>query len=97
MRGGKVTGVCDPREETETSLSRLMIGSEPPHFSHREYKPGASVLAVRNLSLAKSHPFAVELRDISFDVHAGEILGIAGVSGNGQQELLAALSGEDPR
>ncbi len=97
MRGGKVTGVCDPREETEASLSRLMIGSEPAATSLSERAPGAGILAARNLSLDKNHPFAVELRDINFEVRAGEILGVAGVSGNGQQELLAALSGEDPR
>jgi simple sugar transport system ATP-binding protein len=97
MRGGKVTGVCDPRQETAASLSRLMIGSEPPAIHNVERAPGAKMLSVNNLSLAKSHPFATALSGINFDLHAGEILGIAGVSGNGQQELLAALSGEDPR
>lgn len=97
MRGGKVTGVCDPRNESEASLSRLMIGSEPPSINYHATAPGKVVLSVRGLSLAKAHPFATELSNISFDVHAGEILGIAGVSGNGQQELLGALSGEDIR
>jgi simple sugar transport system ATP-binding protein len=97
MRAGKVTGVCDPRNETEASLSRLMIGSEPPALSANPQAPGRPVLSVRNLSLPKSHPFATELMRISFDVHQGEILGVAGVSGNGQQELLAVLSGEDAR
>lgn len=97
MRGGKVTGVCDPREETEASLSRLMIGSEPPALSSKPHTPGKAALSVRGLSLSRAHPFATELNDISFDVHEGEILGIAGVSGNGQQELLAVLSGEDTR
>jgi simple sugar transport system ATP-binding protein len=55
------------------------------------------VLSVRDLYLEKSHPFATELADICFDLRAGEILGVAGVSGNGQQELLSVLSGEDPR
>src|SRR5699024_9040458 len=54
-------------------------------------------LAARGLVLEKSHPFATQLSDISFDLHAGEILGVAGISGNGQQEMLAALSGEDTR
>jgi len=52
---------------------------------------------VKNLSIPKADPFGTTLTDISFDVRAGEIVGIAGVSGNGQQELMAALSGEDPR
>ncbi|WP_416172338.1 ABC transporter ATP-binding protein [Actimicrobium sp. CCC2.4] len=97
MRGGKVTGVCDPRNETAASLSRMMIGTEPPAMQHVAREPGATVLEVNGLSLPKNHPFATALSAISFEVRAGEILGIAGVSGNGQQELLAALSGEDPR
>jgi ABC-type uncharacterized transport system ATPase subunit len=55
------------------------------------------VLSVRDLSLAKEDPFGTALEGISFDVRAGEIVGIAGVSGNGQQELMAAISGEDRR
>ncbi|NYT86980.1 ABC transporter ATP-binding protein [Pollutimonas harenae] len=97
MRGGKVTGVCKPGEQTEASLSRLMIGAEPPVVTHRPAPPREKLLSVHQLSLGKAHPFATELSNISFDVHAGEILGIAGVSGNGQQELLAVLSGEDTR
>lgn len=97
LRGGRVTGVCDPRHETDASLSRLMIGSEPPVISQHEAQAGPVVLSVRNLALKKAHPFATELRDISFELYAGEILGVAGVSGNGQQELLATLSGEDTR
>ena len=97
MRGGKVTGICDPSQETAASLSRMMIGSEPPAIINVAHEPGEKMLSVRNLALPKSHPFATELAGISFDLHAGEIVGIAGVSGNGQQELLAALSGEDPR
>ncbi|NYT58309.1 ABC transporter ATP-binding protein [Alcaligenaceae bacterium] len=97
MRSGKVTGVCDPREQTDASLSRLMIGTEPPTVAHRQTPPGKAVLSVRRLSLPKAHPFATELGNIDFDVHAGEVLGVAGISGNGQQELLAVLSGEDIR
>ncbi|HVL76169.1 MAG TPA: ABC transporter ATP-binding protein [Noviherbaspirillum sp.] len=97
MRGGKVTGVCDPTQETAASLSRMMIGAEPPEVKAVERVPGAKLLEVRGLSLERSHPFGTSLDNIAFDVHAGEILGVAGVSGNGQQELLAALSGEDPR
>lgn len=95
LRGGKNTGVCDPSEETAASLSRLMIGAEPPTIQRQMRIPGAVMLEARGLSLAKSHPFATPLSDISFTVRAGEILGVAGISGNGQQELLAALSGED--
>ena len=97
MRAGRVTGTCDPRNESAAGLARMMVGSELPVLKARTASPGAVVLQARALSLQKNHPFATELHDISFDLHAGEILGIAGISGNGQQELLAALSGEDPR
>jgi simple sugar transport system ATP-binding protein len=52
------------------------------------------LLDVKNLSSASDDPFGTSLADVSFSVHSGEIFGIAGVSGNGQAELLAALSGE---
>ncbi|OOG52106.1 ABC transporter ATP-binding protein [Polaromonas sp. C04] len=97
LRGGKVTGVCDPRQETNASLSRLMIGAEPPALQHREVKTGATVLAVNQLTLPTENQFGVDLEAISLSVRAGEVVGIAGVSGNGQQELLYALSGEDTR
>ena len=97
MRGGKVTGEVDPRQETNASLSRLMIGAEPPQLDHRAATPGEQVLAVDKLSLARTGAFGADLDAVSFEVRQGEILGVAGVSGNGQQELMAALSGEDER
>ena len=97
LRGGKVTGTVDPRSETNAGLSRLMIGAEPPQLQHRPANLGAVVLDVRGLTLPKEDHFGMSLADIRFDVHAGEIVGIAGVSGNGQQELMSALSGEDAR
>jgi simple sugar transport system ATP-binding protein len=97
LRSGRVTGSCDPTQETTASLSRLMIGAEPPKLVRREAERGGSALRVRDLSLPRLDRFDVPLEGVSLDVHAGEIVGIAGVSGNGQQELLAALSGEDPR
>ncbi len=97
LRGGKVTGVCDPRQESNASLSRLMIGSEPPALVHRAAVAGGEVLVVNGLNLHKADEFGVNLEDICLTVRAGEVLGIAGVSGNGQKELLYALSGEDTR
>ena len=97
LRAGRVSGEVDPAEESDASLSRLMIGAEPPALTHREARTGEVVLAVRGLDLPRADAFAAELRGVRFDVRAGEIVGIAGVSGNGQQELLAVLSGEDLR
>jgi general nucleoside transport system ATP-binding protein len=96
MRGGKVTGVCDPRLETAESLSRLMIGQAPQrHNAHRTAPVNSQImLQVNRFSAPKQHAFGTELKNISMQVRAGEIVGLAGISGNGQQELMAALSGE---
>jgi general nucleoside transport system ATP-binding protein len=95
LRGGKVTGVCDPSAETNASLSRMMIGAEPPQLEHRAQKAGAPVLQVHALSLPREDQFGVDLEGVDLQVCAGEVVGIAGVSGNGQKELLLALSGEN--
>ncbi|MET4579862.1 ABC transporter ATP-binding protein [Ottowia thiooxydans] len=97
IRGGRVTGLCDPRQESNASLSRMMIGAEPPALEHHERTPGEVVLQVQGLNLKRESPFGVDLVNMSLDVRAGEIVGIAGVSGNGQRELMFALSGEDQR
>ena len=97
LRGGRVTGTCDPRQESNASLSRLMIGAEPPQLQHRTARLGAPVLQVTSLSLPRETPFGTDLHDVTLQVRAGEVVGIAGVSGNGQRELLFALSGEDTR
>jgi simple sugar transport system ATP-binding protein len=74
-----------------------MIGSLPPELHVREHKPGAAVLSVHDLRLQADDPFGVDLNGVNLQVRAGEVVGIAGVSGNGQRELLFALSGEDMR
>src|SRR5581483_510531 len=95
LRDGKVTGECDPRQESSSTLARMMIGTELPRPRHRAAHPtGAPLLRVRGLSRAADDPFGTSLVDIDLDVHGGEIVGIAGIAGNGQRELLAALSGE---
>ena len=94
LRGGRVTGTAIPAQETPDSLARMMIGSELPECHLRPRAPGEVRLALDRLSLATLDPFGVTLREIGLSVRSGEIVGIAGVSGNGQKELLTALSGE---
>ncbi|MEY2930987.1 MAG: hypothetical protein RL033_1736 [Pseudomonadota bacterium] len=96
LRGGRVTGRVDPRQESNASLSRLMLGSDPPAVTRNERPCGELCLEVKGLTLP-SVASGVALQEVSLSVHRGEIVGIAGVSGNGQRELLAALSGEDER
>ncbi|HXN82898.1 MAG TPA: ATP-binding cassette domain-containing protein, partial [Myxococcales bacterium] len=83
--------------ESAASLSRMMIGREPPKLGSRITQAGDVVLRVRDLSLPLQSRYGVALDHVSLEVRAGEVVGIAGISGNGQQELLAALSGEDAR
>ena len=95
LRAGRLVATCDPREETARSLAEMMIGTAlvTPEHGREEWR-GARRLVVEHLSLESDHPFGTPLRDVSLTVRSGEIFGIAGVAGNGQPELLAALSGE---
>jgi simple sugar transport system ATP-binding protein len=97
LRHGKVTGACDPKQETPASLARMMVGSDVAEV-HRDQgaKLGDVQVEVSNLSVPSRTPFAMSLKDISLEVRAGEVLAIAGVAGNGQGELFDALSGEYP-
>lgn len=94
LRGGKVVATCTPRHETPRSLAEMMIGTSLARPKPRKVAPGTAVLEVRDLSMAAPNPFSVSLKDISFDIRASEILGIGGVAGNGQEELVSALCGE---
>jgi simple sugar transport system ATP-binding protein len=94
LRGGKLSGTADPRVETNESLATLMIGSELSVCQLTPREPGGIMLELTNLNLATRDPFGTTLKQIDLRVRAGEIVGIAGVSGNGQKELMAALSGE---
>ncbi|MGO4830834.1 ABC transporter ATP-binding protein, partial [Rhizobiaceae sp. 2RAB30] len=95
LRNGKVTGTAHPRQTTAIELARMMVGSKLPEMHVEPARPGQRpVLEVKNLSAAPRDRYGVALDDVSFDVHGGEIVGIAGVSGNGQAELISLLSGE---
>ncbi|WP_377288691.1 ABC transporter ATP-binding protein [Rhizobium sp. SG2393] len=97
LRHGKVTGACDPKQETPASLARMMVGGEVAHVSGAgNTARGDVLLEARHLSAAARTPFAVSLKNICLKVRAGEVLAIAGVAGNGQGELFDALSGEYP-
>ncbi len=94
LRGGKVVGHCIPRDTSASDMAEMMVGrgisapQRPPHAA------GDVILSVKNLSIPSPRAFGMPLREINLDVRAGEIFGIGGVAGNGQDELLAVLSGE---
>ncbi|NRR33186.1 ABC transporter ATP-binding protein [Oxalobacteraceae bacterium] len=96
LRGGRVSGTAVPREETARSLAELMIGRELPSCHLTPRAPGAVRLALEHLSVSSFDPFGTHLKDLNLELRGGEIVGIAGISGNGQQELLKAISGELP-
>jgi general nucleoside transport system ATP-binding protein len=95
LRAGRVSGECDPRRESAESLAQMMIGSALPVCRRPALqKAGEVALAIDRLTLASADPFGTSLKDLRLEIRAGEVVGIAGVAGNGQSELLAALSGE---
>jgi len=96
LRGGKVVAACDPKQETARSMANLMVGSEFRTAERRAEKAvaGPVRLSVSGLSMGSEAAHGVGLKNVGFEVRGGEILGIAGVAGNGQGELLAALAGE---
>ena len=97
LRAGRVVATVDPAKETLSGLARLMIGREPPRPKHTASAPGEILLDVSLRGVpAQSEP-GLTLHEVCFTLRQREILGVAGVSGNGQKELLALLSGEDCR
>ena len=96
MRHGKVVDHCDPRQETAASLARMMVGNEVQTIVREAPAGGAGepLLEVRGLSREPAGPFSIRLRDIWLSVPAGQVIGIAGVAGNGQGEFFEAVSGE---
>jgi simple sugar transport system ATP-binding protein len=96
LRHGKVVAHCNPRQETAGSLARMMVGGDV-HEVHREHPDAsakAALIEIDNLSQPPKGPFSMPLKGISLTVKAGEVVGIAGVAGNGQGEFFDAISGE---
>jgi len=96
LRGGKVAGTADPTRQSSADLARLMVGAEIAECRPAPREPGPVRLALRGFTKQSWDPFGTTLREVDLQVRSGEIVGIAGVSGNGQKELLASISGETP-
>ena len=95
LRHGRVVAECDPTKESARSMAQMMIGEELKTPEHGGAKETAQVhLAVERLSVQSEDAFGVDLKDVCFEVRGGEILGVAGVAGNGQGELMNCLTGE---
>jgi len=97
LRAGRVVGSCDPGRVAARSMAEMMIGGTLREIQRRKDRAfGPVKLTVKELTLERDSTFGVSLQDVSFEVRAGEIFGIAGVAGNGQNALLLALAGEVP-
>ncbi|MDO9087536.1 MAG: ABC transporter ATP-binding protein [Anaerolineaceae bacterium] len=93
IRGGKVVGSTTPQESSLSDLASMMVGRDVNlEVERTESHPGEVILEVENLKVLDPLG-AAAVNDLSFDVHAGEVLGIAGVQGNGQTELVRAITG----
>ena len=97
LRAGRVTGECKPNEVTVADIARMMVGDDTPLVENYQGATGGKAfLSLRDVCFRSADPFACELKNLAFEVRRGEILGIAGVAGNGQEELLHLISGEAP-
>ncbi len=96
LRRGRNVGACVPAETSTREMAELMVGASFQQPKRAPRNLGPIVLKVAQLSSPSPNEFGTALRDVSLALCAGEILGIGGVAGNGQDELLAALSGEAP-
>ena len=95
LRAGRVVSTARPKQVGAAALARLMVETAVPQVTRVAARAEeAPRLQVRELSTPADHAFGVPLSEVSLALHGGEIVGIAGVSGNGQKELLAALCGE---
>lgn len=95
LRGGRFIQKIDPTQETSASMAQMMVG-EPitPPERDQSHGFGEEIIRVNHLSLKSDEPFGNDLKDINFSIFAGQVFGVAGIAGNGQAELLSALSGE---
>jgi general nucleoside transport system ATP-binding protein len=96
LRRGRVVGTADPRTATTADLAALMVGREVSlEVDKAPAEPGEVVLAVRDLGVADDRG-VVTVAGCSLEVRAGEVYGLAGVEGNGQRELVEAITGMRP-
>ncbi len=98
LRGGKYVASANPATESARSLAALMIGDELSEVESRVAEVAAQMvrLAINSLSYQASDATGVSIRSLDLQVKQGELLGIAGVAGNGQDELLQLIAGELP-
>ena len=94
LRKGKYIGTVDVANTTKEELSRMMVGRDIEfNVQKDDAKPGETVLSIKHMNVASRVHHNLAVKDVSFDVHAGEIVCIAGIDGNGQSEFIYGLTG----
>lgn len=94
LRRGQVVGDCIPAQSTAREMAEMMVGSTLEVPTKTPSPAGDTLYRINNLSVPASGQFGTALRDITVEARKGQILGIGGVAGNGQDELFGVLSGE---
>ena len=96
LRGGKLVQSCIPQEHSQKELAEMMIGKKLTELALSNISVGSDIFSIKNLTRESDDMYGVHLHDISLTMKQGSIVGIAGVAGNGQDELMEILIGEKP-
>jgi general nucleoside transport system ATP-binding protein len=94
LRHGEKVDTCIPATTTAREMAEMMVGASFANPIKANREMGDTILSLKNVSASSAEAFGTSLQGINLDLKEGEILGIGGVAGNGQDELLATLSGE---
>jgi simple sugar transport system ATP-binding protein len=94
LRGGKLVQSCIPQDHSQKELAEMMIGKKLTELARSNISVGSDIFSIKNLSRKSDDMYGVHLHDISLTMKQGSIVGIAGVAGNGQDELMELLIGE---
>ena len=94
LRLGKKVETCTPRKKSSNELAEMMVGSSIQIPLQKKRETGNILLSLESICSKSINTFGTSLSNLTLDLHAGEIFGVGGIAGNGQDELLSILSGE---
>lgn len=94
LRGGQLVQSCVPQEHSQKELAEMMIGKKLTELARSKISIGSDIFSINNLSQKSDDLYGVDLENINLNIKQGSIVGIAGVAGNGQDELMELLIGE---
>ena len=95
LRGGGLVQSCVPQEHSQKELAEMMIGKKLTELARTKLNIGSDIFLINNLSQKSNDLYGVNLENINLNIKQGSIVGIAGVAGNGQDELMELLIGEN--